>query len=505
MTLLRSLLAACLVALALSASAQSLGDDLGTLTIGTEADPSSLDPLRVGSYVERQFAIAIFDTLLEVDVNGEIVPNLATSFDVSADGKTYVLHLQHGVQFHDGTPFNADAVAFNLNRARDPKNSCRCLANVSAIESVRAIDETAVEIHLKVPYASFPAILADAPAMMASPTAVRADPIAFGNHPVGTGPFKLESWTKGSRFIAVRNEAYWRGKPRLERVIFRGLQNSETREATMRSGALDVLTQPPPKFTLWAKRQPDYRVIEPAGFGSTFVALNTRHPDLRDVRVRRAIAHATNRPLFLKALFYDLLPIATTPFGPGLPGLKQVEDYPQFDPAKARALLRDYGKPVSITLMADNTPTSLLAIQALQYMWQTVGIDVELKVVDQARNVQNMLAHSFDTALFRWSGRPDPDLNVFGFFHSMNADRRVSSNYVRYANPRMDQLLNAGRQTQARAARIDIYNQISELLAVDLPYIFVGYVNAPIIHRPNVHGIAPVPDALVRVADVWKE
>jgi peptide/nickel transport system substrate-binding protein len=167
--------------------------------------------------------------------------------------------------------------------------------------------------------------------------------------------------------------------------------------------------------------------------------------------------------------------------------------------------LREHGTPVRMTLMADNTPTSLLAIQALQYMWQTVGIDVELKVVDQARNVQNMLSHSFDAALFRWSGRPDPDLNVYGFFHSSNARRHVSSNYVRYANPLMDELLDAGRQTLDPAARIAIYDRISQLLAEDVPYIFVGYINAPLIYRPNVHGIEAVPDSLVRVADVWKK
>ena len=478
----------------------------GTLTIGTEADPSSLDPLRIGSYAERQYANAIFDTLLEVDAAGKIIPHLATGYEVSPDGKTYTLKLRQGVKFHDATPFDAEAVVFNLNRVRDPKNACRCLGNVTAVTSVKAVDPLTVEIGLNTPYVSFPAILADTPLMIASPTALKANPTGFGNEPVGTGPFKFSSWDKGSRFIADKNKDYWKaGRPYVDRVVFRGLQNSETREATMRSGGLDIMVQPTPKFTAAAKREKKFAVLEPSGFGTVFLAVNVKHPDLSDVRVRRALAHATNRALLLKAIFQNVLKPATTPFGYGFPGLSQVKNYPEFNPAKAKALLGEYGKPVSVTLMADNTPFSLLVTQAVQQMWQGVGVKVELKVFDQARLIQNMLTHDFQTALFRWSGRPDPDLNVYGFFHSTIAARATSANYGQYANPEMDKLLDAGRQQSDPAKRIVIYDQISQLLADEVPYIFLGYVTGPFISTPKVHDIPPIPDSIIRVAEVWKD
>ncbi|MGY8524367.1 ABC transporter substrate-binding protein [Paracidovorax citrulli] len=478
----------------------------GTLTIGTEADPSSLDPLRIGSYVERQFAIVVYDTLFDVDVQGRIVPSLATGYQVSPDGRKYTLSLREGVKFHDGTPFNAEAVVFNLDRVRDPANTCRCLGNVAAIESVKATGPYKVEIQLKTAYASFPAILTDAPAMMVSPTAVRADPKGYGNAPVGTGPFKLVEWTKGSRFIAEKNPHYWKGgQPYLDRVVLRGLQNSETREATMQSGALDVLTQPPPKFAAAVRKDKRFAYIDPTGFGSMFVAFNLQNEALKDVRVRMAIAHATQRELLVKAIYHGLPKVATTPFGYGLPGLSQVKDYPEYNLPKAKALLAEYGKPVSISILADNQPVALMTIQALQQMWQKVGIKVELKLVDQARLVQNMLSHEFDAALFRWSGRPDPDLNVYGFFHSSTASRKVSSNYGQYASPEMDRLLDAGRQELDPARRAVIYNDVSRLLARDVPYVFLSYIAAPIIATHKVRGIDPVPDSLVRVASVWKE
>jgi peptide/nickel transport system substrate-binding protein len=478
----------------------------GTLTIGTEADPSTLDPLRIGSYAERQYANAIFDTLLEIDASGKIVPHLVSSYEVSADGKTYTLQLRQGVKFHDGTAFDAEAVVFNLNRVRDPKNACRCLGNVTAVSSVKALDSHTVQIGLSTPYVSFPAILADTPAMIASPTALKANPTGFGNEPVGTGPFKLSSWTKGARFIAEKNKQYWKeGRPYVDKVEFRGLQNSETREATMRSGALDIVVQPTPKFLAAAKREKKYVVLEPAGFGTFFLALNLKNPDLSDVRVRRALAHATNRDLLLKTVFQGMYKPATTPFGSAFSGLSPVKDYPEFNPAKAKALLKEYGKPVTIALTGDNTPFNQLVITAVQQMWQGAGVKVELKVFDQARLIQNMLTHDFQAGLFRWSGRPDPDLNVYGFFHSTIAARAISANYGQYANPEMDKLLDAGRQESDPAKRIVIYDQVSQLLAKELPYIFLGYVTGPMISTSKVHGISPVPDSIIRVAEVWKD
>lgn len=478
----------------------------GTLSIGVEADPATLDPLRLGSYVERQYAMAVYDTLLDVDTGGKLVPSLATAYQISPDSKVYTLTLRQGVTFHDGVPFDADAVVYNLNRARDPANNCRCLANISGIESISAVDKYTVVIRLKTPSVAFAALLADPAAMMVSPRVLKADPSGFGNAPVGTGPFKLVEWVKGARFVAERNPSYWRtGQPYVDRLVYRGLQSSETRESTFQSGALDILTQASPKFITAAKKDKRFKILEPNGFGSMFIALQTRHPALADVRVRRAIAHATQRELLVKAVHQSLYKVATTPFGQGLPGLTPVKDYPDYDLNKAKALLAEYGKPVQLRLMLDNTPVALQSAQALQQMWQRAGIEVSLTPVDQSRLVQNMLTHEFDAALFRWSGRPDPDLNVYNFFHSSNAEKKVSANYVQYVNPEMDRLLDAGRVELDAAKRAQLYNGVSQLLAKDMPYVFLAYITAPIITTQVVRGVELVPDSLVRVGAVWKE
>lgn len=488
------------------AGAATEGRRGGVLTIGTEIDPPTLDPLQVSSYVGMQYALSVFDTLLKIDGSGRVLPNLA-SYTVTTDGLLYTLKLRAGVRFHDGTVLDAAAVAFNLNRVRDPKNACRCLANVSLIKDVAAVDAGTVEIRLSSPMASLPAVLTDAPGMMASPAAVRAAGDGFGQKPVGTGPFRVVEWIKGSRFVAERNPDYWQaGRPFVDKLVFKGLQNSEAREATMRSGGFDIVTQAPPRFVAQARSDSRYQVLMPDAFGAFFIPLRMTHPQLKDRRVRLALAHATQREQLLKVMFHGLPQPATTPFGKGqYLSVDEVAGYPKFDPARARALLAEFGQPVKLVLTADNTPLSLRTNQALQQMWRAVGVAVDIQVVDMARLIQALSRHEFDAALFRWSGRPDPDLNVYSFFHSRLAQRTPSSNFVQYANPNMDELLDAGRSELNPIERRKIYSRVAALLAQDMPYIFLGYTTAPLVAGSRLRGLVPMPDSLIRVAEVWKE
>src|SRR5882757_1815972 len=156
----------------------------GTLTVGLAQDPPIVDPIRTGSFTERQFATGIYESLFDIDEKGQAVPFLAESFTVSDDVKNYRVKLRPNVKFHDGTALDAEAVVANLDRTRNPANGCRCLSFLQDIADVRVIDPLTVEFVLKIPYAAFPTILADAPGIMVSPTAFKADPKAIGINPV---------------------------------------------------------------------------------------------------------------------------------------------------------------------------------------------------------------------------------------------------------------------------------------------------------------------------------
>jgi ABC-type transport system substrate-binding protein len=505
--LMAALAVGAAVAMASAAQAQAPAAPRhgGTLTMALEADFPSLDPLRISALAERQVGLAIIDPLFDVDGKGKIVPVLATGYEVLDGGRTYRVKLREGVKFHDGTPFDADAVVFNVERTRDPKNACRCLATLDNIESVKPIDAHTVEFRLKAPDAVLPAILSDSPGLIVSPTAVKADPRSVAQHPVGTGPFVLKEWQQGHKIVVERNPDYWRkGSPYLDRVVFLPLSNEESRQSSLLSGSVDVIESPSPRFITQARANKKLKVETGAGLGSVFLMMNTRTAPFDDVRVRRAIAFATNRPLFIKAIYQNEFPIADDLIGPGMWAHSPTPNFPRYDPRQARKLLAEYGKPVSFTLGISASPYNTLAAQAFQEMWKDVGINVEIKQIEQARFIRDAITHNFQMAYFRWAGRPDPDLNFYRAFHSRFADQ-PSSNYTQFSSRKMDELLERGRTTLDRAERQKIYDQASALLADELPYFFLFYATFHNIMSTKVHAGPIIADGVMRMHDVWVE
>jgi peptide/nickel transport system substrate-binding protein len=476
----------------------------GTLTVGLAQDPPIVDPIRTGSFTERQFAMGIYESLFDIDAKGQAVPFLAESFTVSEDVKTYRVKLRPNIKFHDGTQLDAAAVVANLERTRNPANACRCLSVVQDIVEVKPIDPLTVEFVLKTPSAAFPTILADAPGIMVSPTAFKADPKTIGINPVGTGPFKFVEWIRGSRFVITRNADYWRpGRPYLDQVVLRGVQNTETLQAAFLSGQTEIIIQPSFQFVAQVKKDKKYVVLQPGGFGYDGVYMNLAEPPFDDRRIRQAVVQSIDRELLRKTLLFGIPKLAYGPFGPGMDVFQPVPGYPKYDPAAAKLLVAAYGKPVSFTLQYNNSPGGQRLAQSLQEMWGQVGMKVDLQPVDQNRIVQNMSSKQFVASLYRFTGRADPHINTFPFFHSQFADVTPSANYGHYKNPKIDELLDKGVSTVDPAKRKEIYGEVAKILAEDLPYAYLFYVADNIVITRRVKGLPEVPDGLVRFGDIW--
>lgn len=488
------------------ASARAHG--AGTLTVGLAQDPLVVDPIRSGSFTERQFAMPIYEGLFDIDSNGRAVPWLAERYTVSDDLKTWRLTLRRGIRFHDGTPFDADAVLANIERTRDPANLCRCLNQYVDFDAVKALDPHTVEITLKRPNAALPTVLADAPGTMVSPAAFKADPVGVGTRPVGTGPFRFVEWIRNSRFVVERNPAYWRaGEPQLDKLVLRGMQNTETRELAFQAGQLDMLLQPGYRFVNRAMAEKRSVLLSPAGLGTDGVYMNARQAPLNDVRVRRAVAHAIDRDLLIRTLGFGIPSLAYSPFGRGLSMIRQpVAEYPKYDPAKARALLAEFGKPVAFTLQYANTPETRHLAQSLQDMWAKVGMQVELVALDQNRLIQGVTSKQFQASLFRFTGRADPHFNAYTFYHSKFAEVTPSANYGGYASPAVDELLERGMATADPEKRAAIYSELARVLVREvMPVAYLYNVTDRIVTTRAVKGVPVVPDGLVRFGGVTKE
>jgi peptide/nickel transport system substrate-binding protein len=478
----------------------------GTLAIGLAQDPLMVDPIRTGTFTERQFSTPVYEALFDIAPDGSTVPFLAEKYSVSNDQKTYTLTLRPGIKFHDGTPMNAEAVLANFERTRNPENRCRCLNSLEDIADVRAVDELTVEITLSRPNAALPTALADAGGIMVSPTAFRADPTAINTNPVGTGPFKFVEWVRGSRFVVEKNPDYWQpGLPYLDKIIMRGMQNTVTLEATFQSGQIDIIMQPSFRFVAQMKNNKSVNVLSPAGFGTEGIYMNLTQPPLDDVRVRHAVAHAMNRELLQKTLAYGVPTLAYSPFGPGMDVDQPVEIYPKYDLEKAKALVSEYGKPVQFTLQFNNSPLTNQFAQSLQEMWSKAGIKVDLEPLDQNRLVQNMVSGQYAGALFRYTGRADPHSNAYSFLHSKYADVKPSQNYGGIKSPKIDELLERGMATIDPKERKQIYSELAKEVVSVLPNAYTYNVTDSIVTNKKVHGITVIPDGLIRFDKVWRD
>jgi peptide/nickel transport system substrate-binding protein len=470
----------------------------GSVSVSMESDLPTLDPLGFASFNDRNAGLLLYDTLLDIDAKGNVIPNIAERIDASEDVMSFKLTLRNGVKFSDGTAYDAAAVVKNFQRIMDPKNRCRCVSDLSTIASLEATGPLEVMIKMKSPSAHFPAALADVAGMVASPAAVEKYGADFGNYGVGAGPFKLKEWRRGAQVIFERNPDYWRKPAYLDEVVLRPMPDEQTRYASLKAGNLDIVTNAAARDRVDAEQGKKFQILNPGSLATSFIQINMGSPDVSDIRVRQALALALDRVALNRALNRGLYKIANTPFGTGLFPHEQVDGYPGFDPAKAKKLVEEYGKPVKIKLSINASPVNALGGQALQQMWKKVGIETEIVPYEQVQLVRMAASRDYQVMLYRWAGGADPDKNVHQFFHSKGTVNRVNFN-----NPEMDKLLDAGRATTNQAERMKIYRQINNLLAKELPYLFLWYFDNVALANPAVKGVTPIPDGLLRMHSAW--
>ncbi len=378
-----------------SAEAPVLG---GTFVMAVGEDVPELDPHSLQSFANLQIYEAMFRR--HPTEYGQFLPALAESVDVSDDGLVYTLNLREGVQFHDGTPFDADAVVFNLERQADPENPYHnggqnwagwALGNPGLVTGIEAVDPLTVRLTLSAPILDFDFILADEQAGfgMISPAVIMADPEGFGQNPVGagTGPFMFEERVVGDRVTLVRNPNYWdEGKPYLDSWILRTIPDPGSRLLALKEGDIQMFDVSGPEIAQLSS-DPDVELITvPPLFGS-FIAFDYNDPIAGDPLVRRAISQAIDT----QSIVTTLSPFAqvTPNFGlfPGMPGHRTDIEWYGYDPVAARASLEEAGYPdgVDLTLSFSTPPVGLnhqLLAQAIQGQMQEAGFRVTLAQVD---------------------------------------------------------------------------------------------------------------------------
>lgn len=473
-------------------------EDKDTLIIGLDDDPPQLDPHRSTAAVDRQVFQSLYNTLIDINENLEFVPELAKSWEISDDGKTYTFELQQGVVFHDGTPFNAKAVKFNFERMLDPEFASPRSSEINLVTEVKAIDEHTVEVKLEKPYAPFLSVLTDRAGMMVSPTAVKKEGESFSNKPVGTGPYKLVDRVQQDHINLTRFEDYWREKPAIKNVVYKPYPDGNSRVTNLISGKLDIVNKIPYKDIDKLKNASNVKMSVKDGLGFQGLMLNTESAPFNNKKVRQAINIAIDRAAIAKVIFHDGVSPAVSPFPPSSWAHPDDMKIPEADIEKAKKLLKESGQSnVSFTLKITPKPEEKQLGQMLQSMLGQIGVKVKIEMVEFGALLEQMRNHDYDALRIGWSGRVDPDGNAYTWFSTEG-----SLNDMSYSNPEVDKLLSKARTLTDQAKRKELYIEVAHILWEDAPYIFIFHEKDYKPMKKYVEGFKHVADGMIRTEPI---
>ncbi len=458
------------------------------LVVGQIAEPKSLDPHAVTAVNDFRILMNVYDGLVRYkDGTLEVEPSLAKSWTISPDGTEYTFELRNDVTFHDGTPFNAQAVEFNFDRMLDEKHPYHDTGPFplsfffSAVEDVDAVDADTVKFKLKEPYAPFLSNLAYPTGLIVSPDAVKKHGKEFGRNPSGTGAFKFAEWQANAKVVVTRNDDYWDGAPSLEAVVFRPITDANTRVAEMLSGGIDVMVEIPPDSVSTFNGN-GFTLHEQAGAHLWFLILNAKQGPFADKRVRQAVNYAIDKKSLVENVLQGTAEVAAGPTPPAFSWAynNSLQPYP-FDPAKAKALLAEAGHAnASLTFYVTEGGSGMLdpvpMATAIQADLAKVGLKVKIETYEWNTflgKVNPGLEGKADMAEMAWMTN-DPDTLPYLALRTGAWPDKGGFNSGYYSNPKVDELLEAARKSTDQNERARLYKQMQETVYEDAPWAFIA-------------------------------
>jgi peptide/nickel transport system substrate-binding protein len=496
-TIMKTFIATLLAGTMLAATGAAAQD----FRIGLQEDPDVLDPHRARTFVGRIVFTSLCDKLIDIDTNLNFVPELATEWAWSNGNTTLTFTLRDDVVFHDGTPFNAEAAMANLERARTLPDSLR-RSELASVESIEAMDEFTVALHLSQPDATLLAQLSDRAGMMLSPAAFEGD---VATDPVCSGPYKFVNRVQNDRIVLEKFAEHRDADDyHFERLIFLPIPDSTVRLANLRAGDLDMLERLNPSDADSVREDGSLQFVPVAGLGYQGITINVgdnaraENPLGRDKRVRQALQLAVGRDIINQVVGQGLFEPAQQPFPPASPYNSPAFPIVERDAEKARELLAETGhERVSFELVLGNNTTTMAINELIQAMAGEAGFDISLRPTEFAAMQQEMQAANYQAAQIGWSGRVDPDGNLHQFVTCEG-----TLNDSNYCNEEVDRLLNEARVTPDVEARQELYEKAQAILQDDLPIIYVYHQPWPFVLSASVSGFTPYPDGMVRLKGV---
>ena len=464
--------------------------DTNTLVMLIESSPSNLDP-RVGIDAQSErIDNLIFDDLLERGDDLNVAPGLAERWDVP-DPLTYVFHLHSAVRFHDGRSLTSRDVKWTFDSLLQGKIRSTKAAVYKFVDHIDAPDNLTVTFHMKEPDSTLLWNLSDG--------AMGIVPYGSGEeitqHPIGSGPFKFVSAETDREVTLERNGDYWGEKARLSRVYFAVVPDETTQALELRKGSGDVaINSLTPDTVATLERDPNLSVEKSGGTRLAYLGFNLRDPILKDVRVRQAIAYALDRGPMIEYLWRgqaepakSVLPTQSWAYNGQVPAYVH-------DPEKARQLLDAAGYQAvngvrfHITMKTSTDANTRLMVAVMQQQLRDVGIALDVRTFEFATFFADVQHGAFQMYGLRWiGGNEDPDIFEYAFHSSKFPPNGANRNY--YSNPKVDALIDKARREIDAKSRKPLYEEVQRILADELPYINLWYLDNVLVHTKRVRNV----------------
>ena len=464
----------------------------GSLAFGLSAETDGWD-VTAGRWASSAYVVgnAIFDPLAAYDADFEPQPYLAESFTPNDDFTSWTITLRSGVEFHDGTPVNAEAVAANLTAHT---TSLLTSTAVSFIDSVSVAGDLDVQVDMIKPWSTFPNTLTSQIGYVMAPSMIEA---ADGSrNPVGSGPFVFDQWTPGQRLNATRNDNYWRdGLPYLDSVEFQVLPDIQTRSRAMDAGQIQGMqTSDASQILRFSDAAAEGKVQmysdDNAEVEETFIGLNVSKPPFDDPIARQALAYSVDRQALTDQAYEGLFPPAVGPYQPSSPFFVDA-GVPEFDPDKARELVAEYeekyGTKLAFTANILPVPEIRRIAETLQQQAGDVGIEVTLDAMDQPTLLVRALTGDYEATGFILFGAPVLD-SEYVFIADFPEGNPL--NFTRNKNPRIVDALDAARATTDDSERAEAFAEVQRQMAVDGNFVFMVHNISAVVFATNVFGLA---------------
>ncbi len=481
-----------------------------TLVVALNQDPDILDPTLARTYVGRIVFSQICEKLYEIDEGLRISPQLAAGMPVISDaGKTVTIKLRPGVTFNDGTPMDAEAVRFSLERHRTLKGSTRA-SELAPVDAVEVVDPLTVRLRLKAAFSPLLAQLTDRAGMPVSPTAVRKLGEKFGTAPVCVGPWQFAERVPQDRIVVEKSPHYFDpAQARFDKIVFRIIPDDNVRLANLRSGDIDVMHQVSPTDATAIKREGRFDLSNVTGLGYQGITINLRNktgkrnppgdlgtPLANDPRVREAFDLSLDREAVNQVAWDGLFTPGCTPIPPISVYFDKSRKCPARDVARAKKLLAEAGLAggVSFEMVIVNNPRERRVGEVIQQMAREAGFTVTLRPSEFASALKDDDDGKHQAFLIGWSGRVDPDGNIH-----QNQTCKGSLNQTHACDERIDALLNKAREVSDVDQRRALYREATDIFTARRNIVYIYHPNYIVAFPKNLKGYKAVPDGLIRI------